>query len=136
MLAQRQKDIQLYTELMDEVKENVAKGTAQECFATHLLEEQAGLGMSDLEIAYTAGSPFGAGVETVSDGRARLSTLLPLSNNSTPLTKPFQCPAVGWFTRLLLPRLRQVWPHLRAPRASRTGPCRGPEPTAIVRRPA
>lgn len=41
------------------------RGVAKECFATHLLREQEGLGMSDLEIAYTAGSPFGAGVETV-----------------------------------------------------------------------
>ncbi|CAI4212811.1 unnamed protein product [Parascedosporium putredinis] len=45
VLAQRQKDIQLYTTLMNEVK---AKS----------------LGMTDLELAYTAGSPFGAGVET------------------------------------------------------------------------
>ena len=64
--AQRQKDIQLYTQLIGEVKDKVARGVAKECFATHLLREQEGLGMSDLEIAYTAGSPFGAGVETVS----------------------------------------------------------------------
>jgi cytochrome P450 len=66
VLQQRQKDIQLYTELMDEVREKVVKGTAPTCFAKHLLEEQESLGMSDMEIAYTAGSPFGAGVETVS----------------------------------------------------------------------
>lgn len=71
VLEQRQKDIQLYTQLMDEVREKVAKGTAPTCFARHLLEEQQNLGMTDLEIAYTAGSPFGAGVETV-------RTLLPL----------------------------------------------------------
>ncbi|KAM5511934.1 hypothetical protein FOXYSP1_06734 [Fusarium oxysporum f. sp. phaseoli] len=64
VLQQRQKDIQLYTELMDEVREKVAQGTSPTCFAKHLLEEQESLGMSDLEIAYTAGSPFGAGVET------------------------------------------------------------------------
>ncbi|KEZ46554.1 Uncharacterized protein SAPIO_CDS0349 [Scedosporium apiospermum] len=64
VLAQRQKDIQLYTELMNEVKDKVSRGVAPECFATHLLEQQESLGMSDLEIAYTAGSPFGAGVET------------------------------------------------------------------------
>ncbi|KAH6887688.1 cytochrome P450 [Thelonectria olida] len=61
---QRSKDVQLYTQLMDEVKEKVASGNAPTCFATHLLKEQHNLGMSDLEIAYTAGSPFGAGVET------------------------------------------------------------------------
>ncbi|PKS11704.1 hypothetical protein jhhlp_001692 [Lomentospora prolificans] len=64
VLAQRQKDIQLYTELMNEVKEKVAKGTSPECFASHLLEQQQSLGLTDLELAYTAGSPFGAGVET------------------------------------------------------------------------
>lgn len=51
---------------MDEVREKVGKGTAPTSFAKHLLEEQHNLGMTDLEIAYTAGSPFGAGVETVS----------------------------------------------------------------------
>jgi hypothetical protein len=65
VLKQRQKDIDLYTELMDEVRDKVAKGTAQPCFAQHLLEERESLGMSYLEIAYTAGSPFGAGVDTV-----------------------------------------------------------------------
>ncbi|KAI1774320.1 cytochrome P450 [Hypoxylon cercidicola] len=64
VLKQRQKDIQLYTELMDEVTEKMAKGELPTCFARHLLEEKDNLGMSDLEIAYTAGSPFGAGVET------------------------------------------------------------------------
>ncbi|KAF4782818.1 hypothetical protein HER10_EVM0003205 [Colletotrichum scovillei] len=64
VLKQRQKDIQMYTELMDEVRDKVARGVAPASFAKHLLEEQSNLGMSDLEIAYTAGSPFGAGVET------------------------------------------------------------------------
>ena len=66
MLKQRQKDIELYTKLMDEVRDKVAKGTSPPCFAKHILEQQEKLGMSDLEVAYTAGSPFGAGVETVS----------------------------------------------------------------------
>ncbi|CCF44519.1 cytochrome P450 [Colletotrichum higginsianum] len=65
VLRQRQKDIQLYTELMDEVRRKVGDGVAPACFAKHLIQEQAALGMTDLEIAYTAGSPFGAGVETV-----------------------------------------------------------------------
>lgn len=50
---------------MDEVREKMSRGVAPESFAKHLLQEQVSLGMSDLEIAYTAGSPFGAGVETV-----------------------------------------------------------------------
>ncbi|KAK0609930.1 cytochrome P450 [Bombardia bombarda] len=64
VLEQRQRDVQLYTDLMDEVKEKVASGVLPDCFAKYLLQEQAALGMSDLEVAYTAGSPFGAGVET------------------------------------------------------------------------
>ncbi|KAI0884201.1 cytochrome P450 [Annulohypoxylon maeteangense] len=64
VLKQRQKDVQLYTDLMDEVKERLAKGALPTCFAKHLLEEQNSLGMPDLELAYAAGSPFGAGVET------------------------------------------------------------------------
>ncbi|KAK1676787.1 cytochrome P450 [Colletotrichum godetiae] len=64
VLKQRQKDVQMYTELMDEVRDKVSRGVAPESFAKHLLQEQTNLGMSDLEIAYTAGSPFGAGVET------------------------------------------------------------------------
>lgn len=66
VLKQRQKDIELYTELMDEVKEKMAKGELPTCFAKHVLEEKDNLGISDLEIGYTVGSPFGAGVETVS----------------------------------------------------------------------
>ncbi|KAK8040802.1 Cytochrome P450 monooxygenase COX2 [Apiospora phragmitis] len=45
-------------------EDKVARGVATPCFTTHLLEEQEALGMSDLELAYTAGSPFGAGIET------------------------------------------------------------------------
>lgn len=66
VLRQREKDVQMYTGLMNEVRQKASRGTAQPCFATHLLQEQESLGMTDLEIAYTAGSPFGAGVETVS----------------------------------------------------------------------
>ncbi|KAK8004148.1 ribosome biogenesis protein MAK21 [Apiospora arundinis] len=66
VLEQRQKDIQLYMELLNDIKDKVARGVATPCFTTHLLEEQEALGMSDLELAYTAGSPFGAGIETTS----------------------------------------------------------------------
>lgn len=64
-MKQRQEDIKLYTQLMDEVKQKLGKGTLPDCFAKHLLEEQASNGMTDLEVAYAAGTPFGAGVETV-----------------------------------------------------------------------
>lgn len=63
--------MKLYSECLNEVRDKVARGVAKECFATHLLREQEGLGMTDLEIAYTAGSPFGAGVETVSASHSR-----------------------------------------------------------------
>lgn len=65
VLEQRKKDIKTYTGLMDDVKKRMAAGTLPDCFAKHILEEQGKLGMTDLEAAYTAGSPFSAGVETV-----------------------------------------------------------------------
>ncbi|GAB1318353.1 hypothetical protein MFIFM68171_08563 [Madurella fahalii] len=64
VLEQRKKDIKMYTGLMDDVKQRIAAGVLPDCFAKHLLDEQLNLGMSDLEVAYAAGSPFGAGVET------------------------------------------------------------------------
>ena len=65
VLRQRQKDIQLYTQLLDEVKEKVARGVAHDCWTTQLLAQQEELQMKDIEIAYTAGGSFAAGVETV-----------------------------------------------------------------------
>ncbi|KAK8100032.1 hypothetical protein PG999_010406 [Apiospora kogelbergensis] len=62
----RQKDIRMYMGLLNDIKDKVARGVATPCFTTHLLEEQEALGMTDLELAYTAGSPFGAGIETTS----------------------------------------------------------------------
>ncbi|KAI1080805.1 cytochrome P450 [Whalleya microplaca] len=64
VLEQRRKDIRMYTELMEEVREKLAKGSLPDCFAKHILNEQSSLGMADLESAYAAGDPFGAGVET------------------------------------------------------------------------
>ncbi|KAK4188886.1 putative cytochrome P450 17A1 [Podospora australis] len=64
VLEQRKKDIQMYAGLMNDVKARMKRGTLPDCFAKHLLDEQKGLGMSDLEVAYAAGTPFGAGVET------------------------------------------------------------------------
>jgi cytochrome P450 len=44
------------------------RGVANECFAKQLLEQQAAgkLEISDLEVAWACGTPFGAGVETTS----------------------------------------------------------------------
>jgi hypothetical protein len=44
-----------------------AAGVAQPSFAKYLLEEQPKLGLSDDELAYLAGSLFGAGSDSVSD---------------------------------------------------------------------
>ena len=66
VLEQRKKDIEMYTTLIKDVKSRREKGTIPDCFATHLLDEQQGLSMTDLEVAYAAGTPFGAGIETVS----------------------------------------------------------------------
>jgi len=65
VLEQRKKDIQLYTNLMNQVRDEVTRGVAPDSFAKHVLQEQQSIGMSDLEAAYAVGSPFGAGVETV-----------------------------------------------------------------------
>ncbi|KAB5566218.1 cytochrome P450 [Coniochaeta sp. 2T2.1] len=64
VLKQRQMDIDLYTQLLDEIRQKVSRGVAPNCFAKHALGEQASLGMTDLELAYAVSTPFGAGVET------------------------------------------------------------------------
>ena len=66
VLQQREKDIKMYTDLLNQVRDEMARGVAPQSFARHVIEEQEKLGMSDIEAAYTVGSPFGAGVETVS----------------------------------------------------------------------
>lgn len=39
--------------------------TAQPCFVTYLIDRQEEYGLSDHELAYLAGSMFGAGSDTV-----------------------------------------------------------------------
>ncbi|KAI0718569.1 cytochrome P450 [Cerioporus squamosus] len=60
----RQRDIILLTSLLDDVKKRMANGTAPDCLTSQTVNEQAKNGLSDLEIAYTVSSPFGAGIET------------------------------------------------------------------------
>lgn len=112
MLEQRKKDIQMYTGLINDVKQRLADGVLQDCFAKHLLDEQANLGMTDLEIAYTAGSPFGAGVETVRDPDSSSHGIQLQSSNAPP---------VSWLTRKLPVGLRQVWRHLYPSSTGRVG---------------
>ncbi|GAA6032480.1 hypothetical protein JCM8097_004781 [Rhodosporidiobolus ruineniae] len=65
-IEQRQRDVELYIGLVNEVKEKMAAGTAPFSFAKQLIENQEKFGMTDLEVAYTCSTPFGAGVETSS----------------------------------------------------------------------
>lgn len=45
---------------------NQERGDAKPCFSKFLLENQREYGVADAEIAYVAGSMFGAGSDTVS----------------------------------------------------------------------
>lgn len=72
---QRQRDIKLYTTLLNDVKKRMADGTAPDCLASQTLvsegygpeaeESKKKRTLSELDIAYTVSSPFGAGIETV-----------------------------------------------------------------------
>ncbi|GAA6007074.1 cytochrome P450 [Rhodotorula paludigena] len=62
----RKKDVELYLGLVNEVKEKMERGVAPYSFAKQLIENQEKFGMTDLEVAYTCSTPFGAGVETSS----------------------------------------------------------------------
>lgn len=84
VLKQRQMDIELYMQLLNEIREKVARGIAPPCFAKHGLEEQANLGMTDLELAYAISTPFGAGVETV-----QTPERLPLSKSMRSRTNTY-----------------------------------------------
>ncbi|KAK4208371.1 Fumitremorgin C synthase [Rhypophila decipiens] len=64
VLRQRELDKQLYMGLLNQVKKKIAKGQATDCWAAQLLRQQEEYGMTDLEVAYTAGGSFAAGVET------------------------------------------------------------------------
>ncbi|KAI0773254.1 cytochrome P450 [Trametes elegans] len=54
----------MYTSLMNRVREETAEGTAQPSMATLALGRQAEFGLSDLETAYTLAGPWDAGVGT------------------------------------------------------------------------
>ncbi|KAI0664172.1 cytochrome P450 [Cubamyces menziesii] len=60
----RERDIALLIHLLDDVKERMADGTLPDCLTSQTIANKAKNGMSDLEIAYTVSSPFGAGIET------------------------------------------------------------------------
>ena len=49
----------------------MADGTVPDCLTSQTVSEQAKNGLSDLFIAYSVSSPFGAGIETVSSSHTR-----------------------------------------------------------------
>ncbi|KAJ6545012.1 cytochrome P450 [Mycena vulgaris] len=63
-LKQRAIDIEYLTRLVREVKVKMENGRAPYSFCRQLIEEREKNDMNELEIAYTCGTPFGAGVET------------------------------------------------------------------------
>ncbi|KAJ7683714.1 cytochrome P450 [Mycena rosella] len=63
-LKQRAIDIEYLTRLVKEVQTKMENGRAPHSFCRQLIEDREKHEMSELEIAYTCGTPFGAGVET------------------------------------------------------------------------
>ncbi|KAJ6561881.1 cytochrome P450 [Mycena capillaripes] len=63
-LKQRAREIEYLTRLVGEVKAKMVNGRATPSFCRQLLEEREKNEMSELDIAYACGTPFGAGVET------------------------------------------------------------------------
>ncbi|OBZ68871.1 O-methylsterigmatocystin oxidoreductase [Grifola frondosa] len=59
-----QDELRLFRSQVDIVKEQLAKNEAQPCFVTYLLDHQDESGLTDDELAYLAGSMFGAGSDT------------------------------------------------------------------------
>ncbi|TBU29936.1 cytochrome P450 [Dichomitus squalens] len=57
-------EIGLYRGQVDAVKQRLAENEVQPCFVTYLLDHQEEYGLSDDELAYVAGSMFGAGSDT------------------------------------------------------------------------
>jgi len=126
VLRQRQKDIQLYTQLLDEVKEKVARGVAHDCWTTQLLAQQEELQMKDIEIAYTAGGSFAAGVETV---------CICSCHNPPGIHPTHVRHLVCKHSLKLFLGLRQIRQRLHPQSPSRTGQSRGNPPSSHIRRP-
>ncbi|ETW82206.1 cytochrome P450 monooxygenase 106 [Heterobasidion irregulare TC 32-1] len=57
-------ELALFRKQLQAVRDEMAEGKASPSFARYLLEEQQEIGLSDDELAYLAGSMFGAGSET------------------------------------------------------------------------
>lgn len=59
-----QEELALFRSQLDSVRERMRRNEAQPCFAKYLIERQGELELSDDELAYLAGSMFGAGSDT------------------------------------------------------------------------
>ncbi|KAI0720580.1 cytochrome P450 [Cerioporus squamosus] len=59
-----EEEIGLWRSQVEEVKQRQARNEVNPCFVTYLLEQQEQSGLSDDELAYLAGSMFGAGSDT------------------------------------------------------------------------
>jgi hypothetical protein len=54
----------MYLSYLNLVRSDVKSGNAKESMATHALEKQQELGMTDVEIAYALSAPWAAGTGT------------------------------------------------------------------------
>lgn len=113
VLRQRQKDVDMYLGLVDEVRDKMKRGVAVDCFTTYLIYEQKNHGMNDLELAYAAGSPFGAGVETV--------CLDPFTAAHNAQVNLIEYLPVCRFYSQLFPRLCQIRPRIHPQSTSGAG---------------
>ncbi|KAI0770000.1 cytochrome P450 [Fomes fomentarius] len=59
-----EEELALFSNQVNTVKQRMVKNEVNPCFVTYLLESQEELGLSDDELAYLAGSMFGAGSDT------------------------------------------------------------------------
>ncbi|PAV20692.1 cytochrome P450 [Pyrrhoderma noxium] len=66
-------ELALFRSQLDGVRAQMQRNEAQPCFAKYLIERQTELGLDDNELAYLAGSMFGAGSDTTA---AAISTVL------------------------------------------------------------
>lgn len=62
--ARRQRDIRFLMYLYNDVKTRMKNGTVPDCLTAQTITDMDQFGMSDLEVAYSVSSPFGAGIET------------------------------------------------------------------------
>ncbi|KZT55003.1 cytochrome P450 [Calocera cornea HHB12733] len=82
----KQKDIELYTHLVNDVKAKMADGTCKPCLAKELVEAgEAKTGLDELALAYACSTPFGAGIETTAG--TMLTMILALVHHPEVLRK-------------------------------------------------